>query len=180
MKAVIPAAAKKDSMYPFSESRPTGLMPVMGKPVVKHLVEALREIDVEDIYLVTNYREDDFEREFSEQTDVNLVHQDKLSGTAGAVGCCDFIEEDFIVVNGDVLVSSNDLSSLVEKFRGTDSEAAMLATSQNRPEKFGVLSITDDRVESIEEKPEDAENTLVNTGIYMFSPSIFDRIEELD
>lgn len=179
MKAVIPAAAEKDSMFPFSGSKPTALMPVAGRPLVHHLVEALQDVGVEDIYLVTNHLEQQFEQEFGEYTNVNMVRQEELTGTAGAVGCCDFIEEDFIVVNGDVMVSADDLDNLVDKFQGSECDAAMLATGENQPEKFGVLSITDDRVGSIEEKPEDADNTLVNTGIYMFSPAVFDRIEEL-
>jgi bifunctional UDP-N-acetylglucosamine pyrophosphorylase/glucosamine-1-phosphate N-acetyltransferase len=54
----------------------------------------------------------------------------------------------------------------------------MLATEENKPEKFGVLSITNDKVNSIDEKPDEAENPLVNTGIYVFSPRIFDAISE--
>ncbi|MFB6191390.1 MAG: sugar phosphate nucleotidyltransferase [Candidatus Nanohaloarchaea archaeon] len=179
MKAVIPVAVKKDSMFPFCESKPTGLMPVMGKPLVKHLINALQEVGVDDIYLVTNHLEQEFEEEFGEYTNVNIVHQDELSGTARAIECCDFIDEEFIAVNGDVLVSENDLQALEQKYRNSDCEAAMLATNEDRPEKFGVLSITNDRVSSIEEKPEDAQNTLVNTGIYMFSPAIFDYIDRL-
>lgn len=175
MKAVIPVAKKKDSMFPFSESRPTSLMPVMGKPLVKHLVSSLQDAGVDDIYLVTNYMEDEFEEVFGEYTNVNLVSQEELEGTAAAVSTCSFIEEDFLVVNGDVMVSGDDIRSLLDKHRGNG--ATLLATGTDSPEKFGVLSIEDDRVKAIDEKPEEAENQLVNTGIYVFSPEIFDVIE---
>jgi NDP-sugar pyrophosphorylase family protein len=178
MKAIIPAAKKKDSLFPFSETKPTALMPVAGKPVVKHNIEALRENGVDEIYIVTNYREEMFEEEFGERTDVNLVHQDELDGTASAVEECSFIEDDFIVVNGDVIVSENDLSRLIEKFKS--GSTSILATYENRPEKFGVLSIENDHVSSIEEKPDDPENALINTGIYAFSPKIFRRIDSLN
>lgn len=179
MKAVIPAAKKKDSMFPFSESKPTGLMPVMGKPLVKHLIHALQDIGVDDIYIVTSYLEEEFEEEFGEYTNVNTVHQEELTGTAAAVATCDFIEEDFFVVNGDVLVSTRDLRNLKQKHDEFDSDVTMLATEEEQPEKFGVLSITNDKVVSIEEKPEEAENPLVNTGIYVFSPEVFDIIDGL-
>lgn len=175
MKAVVPVAKKKDSMFPFSDSRPTGLMPVMGKPLVKHLVSTLQDAGVDDIYLVTNYMEDEFEEVFGEYTNVNLVSQEDLEGTAAAVSTCSFIEDDFLVVNGDVLVSAGDISALMEKHRGEG--ATLLATGTDSPEKFGVLSIEDDRVRAIDEKPEEAENQLVNTGIYVFTPEIFDVIE---
>lgn len=177
MKAVILAAKKKDDMFPFVDSMPTGLMPVAGKPIVRRTVESLRELGVEDIYLVTNYLEQMYEAEFP---DVEIVHQEDLSGTAAAVSTCDFIEEEFIVVNGDVLVSTGDLERLVDKHRESDGEVSLLATGEDKPEKFGVLSITDDRIRSLEEKPEKAENPLVNTGIYVFSDGIFDYLEGED
>ncbi len=180
MKAVIPAAKKKGSMFPFSESKPTGLMPVMGTPMVKHLIHALQDIGVDDIYIVTNHLEEKFEEEFGEYTNVNIVHQEELTGTAEAVSKCDFIKEDFFVVNGDVLVSTRDLDSLRQKHDESEVDVTMLATEEDHPEKFGVLSITNDKVVSIEEKPEEAENPLVNTGIYVFSPNVFDIIDSLE
>jgi NDP-sugar pyrophosphorylase family protein len=179
MRAVIPCAKKKDNLFPFSETKPTALMPVAGKPLVKHTIEALKDNQVEEIYLVTNYREEMFEEEFRERTDVNIVHQEELDGTASAVGECSFIEDDFLVVNGDVLISEDDISRLLDKFEKKES-TGMLGTYENKPEKFGVLSIENDEVKQIEEKPEDPENALVNTGIYTFTPDIFDVIGSLD
>ncbi|MFB6158166.1 MAG: sugar phosphate nucleotidyltransferase [Candidatus Nanohalobium sp.] len=166
-------------MFPFSETLPTPLMPVAGKAVVKHVIEALRDNGIDEVYLVTNHLEELFETEFGERTDVNIVHQENLEGTASAVKTCNFIEDDFIVVNGDVIASGQDLNRLIDKFRETG-RASMLATYENRPEKFGVLSIENDEVKSIEEKPEEPENPLINTGIYAFTSRIFDRIEDLE
>jgi NDP-sugar pyrophosphorylase family protein len=55
----------------------------------------------------------------------------------------------------------------------------ILATEENKPEKFGVLSIKDDSIKEIKEKPDDPDNTLVNTGIYATSPEIFDKADEI-
>lgn len=180
MKAVIPCAIKEDSLFPLTESKPTGLLPVAGKAIVKHLVSDLKEIGVDEIYLVTNYREEMFEKEFEDYKDVDTVTQEELNGTGGAVEKCDFIDEDFLVVNGDVIVSQEDLQVLVDKHENTGDPATILATDEDSPEKFGVLSITNDRVVELEEKPEDPENTLINTGIYVFTPEIFSTLAELE
>jgi len=156
------------------------LLPVAGKPIVKQLVKDLKQIGVDEIYLVTNYREEMFEKEFEDYEDVNTVTQEELNGTGDAVEQCDFIEEDFLVVNGDVIVSEKDLQALVEKHENTDDPATILATDEDSPEKFGVLSITNDRVVELEEKPEDPENTLINTGIYVFTPEIFSVLGEIE
>jgi len=180
MKAVVPCAKKKEGLFPFSESKPTALMPVMGKALVKHNIEALRDNGVDEVYLVTNYLEEKFEQEFGERTDVNIVHQEEVTGTASALKKVDFIEDDFLVVNGDVIVSENDLESLLTHHENNDSTVTLLGTDESKPEKFGVLSITNDDVVDIREKPDTPENNLINTGIYVFTPEIFREIDELE
>ncbi|MFB6207824.1 MAG: sugar phosphate nucleotidyltransferase [Candidatus Nanohaloarchaea archaeon] len=180
MKAVIPCAKKKEDMFPFSETKPTALMPVMDRPIVKHLIKQLQSVGVDEIYLVTNHLEEQFEDFFSEYTNVNVVHQEELEGTGAAVETCDFIEEDFFVVNGDVMVSENDLANLKESHERGSSSVTLLAAKGDQPEKFGVLSITNDRVNSLEEKPEKPDNALVNTGIYLFTPEVFSTLGELE
>jgi NDP-sugar pyrophosphorylase family protein len=179
MKAIIPCAKKKENMFPFSETKPTPLMPVAGEPVIKHNIAALKQNGVDEIYIVTNHKEEMFEEKFGERTDINLVHQEELDGTASAIETCSFIEENFIVVNGDVIISENDVSRLIQKFKKQEA-TTILSTYENRPEKFGVLSIENDEVKEIQEKPEDPENPLINTGIYAFQPSIFESINSLD
>jgi NDP-sugar pyrophosphorylase family protein len=84
------------------------------------------------------------------------------------------------VVNGDVIVSQRDLENLKKKFDNTEPQVSMLAAGEEKPEKFGVLSITNDEVTSIDEKPEEPDNSLVNTGIYIFKPELFDTLEGLE
>lgn len=179
MKAVILCAKKKDSLFPFSESKPTAMLPIMGRPLVWHLIDSLENNDIDEIYLVTNYKEEMFREEFEEYTNVNIVHQEETNGTADAVKTCDFIEEDFIIVNGDVIVSSNDITNLIEKHKSGNQKMTILATDRNKPEKFGVLSIKDDSINKIKEKPDEPDNTLVNTGIYATSPEIFDKADAI-
>lgn len=180
MKAVIPSAAKKDNMFPFSETTPTGLLPVMGRPLTRHLVKSLREIGVDKIFIVVNHLASEFRDEYSEDEDVEIVLQEDLNGTAGSLEACGPIEEDFLVVNGDVTVSTGDLENLKKKFKNTDSKASVLAAGDDKPEKFGVLSITNDQVDELEEKPDNPDNVLVNSGIYMFDPEIFELISGMD
>lgn len=179
MKAVIPCAKKKDSLFPLSETKPTGLMPLKGVKSVNYLIEDLEKIGITEIYLVTNYKERQFKEAYGEYDNVEIVHQDKLEGTAEAINCCNFIEEDFIVVNGDVIISEQDLRNLRNKHKDKKGKITLLGTEENKPEKFGVLSIRDDKVVDLEEKPDDPENPLINTGIYVFSPEIFESINQL-
>lgn len=178
MKAVILCAKKKEDMFPFSETKPTGLLPVMGEPLVEHLITDLKSIGVKEVILVTNHLESEFNQKYDDRDKVEIVHQENLTGTAEALRTCKFIEEDFFVVNGDVTVSKNDLNRLKEKHSSSNSKATILADSEDKPEKFGVLSITNDKIEELIEKPEDPDNILINTGIYLLSNEIFDELED--
>lgn len=178
MKAIIPCAKKEEDLYPFTESRPTGLIKVCGRTIVERTIEILQKNGVEDIYLVTNYMEELYEEKFGEFTNVNIIHQKEVNGTASALMECDFIDEDFIVINGDVVAEEEDIGSLLEKYREDDQFATLLGTSNKDPNKFGVLSIKDDKVTRLTEKPEDPSNALINTGIYVFSSQIFKKIND--
>jgi len=180
MKAVIPCAKKKDAMFPLSETKPTALMPVKGKPIIEHLIESLENSGVEEFYVVTKHLEEKFRERFEDREDINIVHQEDLTGTTSAIEVCEDLDEEFFVVNGDVIISGEDLENLKRKFENTDPKVSLLAAGEDKPEKFGVLSITNDEVTSIEEKPEEPDNSLVNTGIYIFKPEITEVIEDMD
>ena len=174
MKAVIPAAKKKEDMFPFSESKPTSLMPVKGEQLILQTIKKLKSQGVDEVYIIVNYMEEAFRDLFEERTDVNIVVQEELSGTAEALKNVDFIEDNFIVINSDVVVSEEDIGKLIESHEG---DLSLLATDESKAEKFGVLSIQNDEITSIEEKPEEPENTLVNSGIYILTPDIFQLLE---
>lgn len=174
MKAVIPAAKKKEDMFPFSESKPTSLMPIKGEPLILQTIKKLKSQGVDQVYIIVNYMEEAFRDLFEERTDVNIVVQEELSGTAEALKNVDFIEDNFIVINSDVVVSEEDIGKLIESHEG---DLSLLATDESKAEKFGVLSIQNDEITSIEEKPEEPENTLVNSGIYILTPDIFQLLE---
>ncbi len=174
MKAVILAAKKKESMFPLNDTAPTPLMPLNGKPLILQTIEKLKACNIEEIYVVANYKLEKYQKLFEERNDINIIVQEDLTGTAEALNTCSFIEDDFIVINGDVVVSKNDLSNLTESFGG---DFSIMAVENKRPEKYGVLSIENDKVRDIHEKPEKPENPLVNTGVYIFNPEIFDLIQ---
>lgn len=180
MKAVILSAKKKDNLFPFSETKPTGMMPVGGEPLVKRMINQLQEVGVDDIYVVANHLEEQFEEEFNERTNVNVIRQEDLTGTAEAVYTADFIEDDFIVINGDVVVEEQDIRKLIESHESNSARATVLGTDQEKPEKFGVLRIKNDEIIEVQEKPKEPESPLINTGIYVFDPVIFDYIDDLE
>jgi len=103
-------------------------------------------------------------------------------GTGGAVKNAEKLighKEPFFVLNGDIL-SNIDYAELIKNHKTSKGATATIALYQvEDPSRYGVVELTrDNRVTRFVEKPtkEKAPSNLINAGIYMFEPEIFDYI----
>lgn len=55
MKAVILAAGRGERLLPFTKYCPKPLTPILGKPLLEHTIETLKQAAVENIIIVTGY-----------------------------------------------------------------------------------------------------------------------------
>jgi glucose-1-phosphate thymidylyltransferase len=106
--------------------------------------------------------------------------QDEAGGIAQALGLAkDFANnQPIIVVLGDNIFKEN-LKSYADKFIKQKSGARVLLKEVENPERFGVAEIKDEKVVSIEEKPQNPKSNYIITGIYFYYPSVFDIIKNL-
>ena len=110
---------------------------------------------------------------------LNYLNEAKLMGSAGAVKALQaFFTETFVVVGCDDLTDAN-LGALVDFHKRSGALATIGLLEADEVDQYGVV-ITDERgriVEFQEKPPKGTERSkLVNTGIYVFEPAIFDYI----
>ena len=178
MKAVILAAGKGTRMGPLTENRPKAMLPIANRPLLEHIIVAIRAAGIREFLVVTGYcREkimDHFGDGHSLGVDMEYVEQQHQKGTADAVAAArDSINGRFLVTNGDVLAGIPDMKKILDA-RG---EIVMAAKRVASPAQYGILYVKGNKVEKIVEKPEKALSNLANAGIYVFEPSIFDAID---
>jgi len=175
MKAVVMAAGEGTRMDPLTATRAKPMLPVAGKPLVEHVLDACLEY-VDGFVLVVGYRAEGVRERFGSEyrgTPVTYVEQVEQAGTAHAIARArDHVEDRFLVLNGDVLVSS----ALVERLAST-SGTAMTVTPVEDPTAYGVVDVEDGGAVSIVEKPADPPSNLANLGLYAFEPAIFDYVD---
>jgi bifunctional UDP-N-acetylglucosamine pyrophosphorylase/glucosamine-1-phosphate N-acetyltransferase len=107
---------------------------------------------------------------------VNIVYveQKMQKGTADAIASVkNSINERFLVTNGDVLAGSSDIKNLLK----TSGDVVIASKRVASPEEYGILYVKGKWVEKIVEKPKSSASDIANAGIYVFSPDIFDAIE---
>ncbi len=175
MKALIIAAGKGTRMGPLAEKRPKAMLPIANKPVLEHIIVTLKNAGIRKFLVVVGHCKEKIAEHFDNYSDVNIeyIEQQEQKGTADAIAVArNYINERFLVTNGDVIVSSPD----VEKLLSARGEAILAAKQVETPEKYGILYVKGNRVEKIVEKPKESASNIANAGVYVFEPSIFEAI----
>ncbi len=181
MKAVILAAGEGTRMRPLTANLPKPLLPVAGKPFLRHTLEAVRDAGVREVTVLIGWQGHRI-RELFGKGDVlglSIAYEEQAErlGTAHAIGRLrDHVDGAFLSINGDVVVSGEALRRLVAhhaKARGP----VMAVAEVEDPRPFGVVEMDDGLIVGLEEKPRAPRSKLINAGIYVFEPDIFPLID---
>jgi NDP-sugar pyrophosphorylase family protein len=181
MHALILAGGKGTRLRPLTVYTPKPVVPVMNPPFVLYQLDILRKAGIEDITLSLSYQPDKIEQLLGDGSEygVNLrfLTEPHPLGTAGAYRfASEHLKDTTIVLNGDILTSA-DISKIVEFHKHCKAEATITLASVEDPWNFGLVETQKDRVKRFIEKPkpEDAVKkklSNINAGIYVLEPSI--------
>lgn len=182
MKALILAAGEGTRLRPLTADLPKPMLSVAGKTLLQHLINSLKRAHIKEIWILTGWREFIIKDEIGNgkklNVNINYLTQEKRLGTAHAIGCArGVLDEEFICVNGDIVVSHEDIKGIVEKYK--KKKKCIMATAEvSNPEDYGVVHVEKDSLIRIDEKAESPRSYMVNAGVYVFTPDIFDYIEK--
>lgn len=172
LQCVILAAGEGKRMRPLTGQRPKVMLPVANRPMLEHLVIASRDAGIREIIMVVGYGEREIRHHFGDGSawgvTIQYTVQRKQRGTADALNAAaNYIHGKFLLMNGDMIVNSRDISSLCS------SEAPCMGLfPSSHPQDYGVVTVEEDLVTSLEEKTDNPKSSLVNAGIYLFEPDI--------
>jgi UDP-N-acetylglucosamine diphosphorylase/glucosamine-1-phosphate N-acetyltransferase len=177
MQAIILAAGEGSRMRPLSYTRPKVMLPLAGRPIMEHLVIAAIAAGIKEFILVVGYYDHLIRDYFGDgskwQVKIGYVTQKRQLGTADAIGkASERIRGDFLVLNGDVLVSLSDIQALIKA-----SGNVMSVCHREECSGLGVIEVDGQRVTAIHEKCALPPSNLANAGLYRFTPEIMDLIE---
>lgn len=183
MKGMIMAAGVGTRLYPLTKDVPKPMVPIAGKPLMEHIINLLRNHGITQLVANLHYLPDEIQNYFGEGSEfgVNLKYtfEPDLMGTAGGVkNNQDFLDDTFIVVSGDALTDIN-LGAFMRFHKEKGAIATIALKPMEEVERFGVvITNAEGRIINFQEKPqkEEALSNLVNTGIYIFEPEIFNHI----
>jgi mannose-1-phosphate guanylyltransferase len=187
MKGLILVGGLGTQLRPLTLSKAKPLIEFGNKPQLLRLLDLLKQAGVTEAVLAINYRPEimaDFLESYGrdgEGIKITLSQEREPLGTAGPLALAKDLLNDgepFFVMNCDIACEFN-LRELVEFHRAHGKVGTIMVTPVNEPAKYGksvVVPFETGLIDKFVEHGRTFAGNLINAGVYIFSPSIFDRI----
>jgi dTDP-glucose pyrophosphorylase len=182
---VILAAGKGTRIQPFSEHYPKPVLPILGKPLIQHQVECLREIGVRRVIVVIGHLGFEIVRALGDGRSLGMaiefVDQGPTLGIAHALSKLEgLVDRPFMLFLGDIFFLHDDLNRMVAML-GRDEVRGVLAVKEEPSvdairRNFVVLEDGDGFVRRVIEKPQYPPSRLKGCGLYLFDQHVFDAV----
>jgi len=185
MFAVVLVGGFGTRLRPLTNNVPKPMLPVLNRPMILSLVDRLAEGGITDVVLALGFRPEPFAAAFSDgrhgDVRVHYAVEPEPLDTAGAIAFAARavgIDEEFVVVNGDV-IADLDIGFLISEHRRFGLAGTIHLTPVDDPSVFGVVEIDEQGLVSrFVEKPQPGEtdSNLVNAGTYVLEPTVLELI----
>jgi UDP-N-acetylglucosamine diphosphorylase/glucosamine-1-phosphate N-acetyltransferase len=176
--AVILAAGEGSRMRPLTYTRSKVMLPFANKPILEHLLVELRLAGIKEMVIVVGYHDEQIRDYFNDGSawdiDIQYFNQRTQKGTADALKQVQGLLKDrFVMINGDVIISHYDIQHLFQQ----DGNVMSVIELQDVT-GMGVIEVNQDKVKRIYEKSSNPPTNMANAGLYLFTPEIFEAIEQ--
>ncbi|GAA5948266.1 hypothetical protein JCM3765_001343 [Sporobolomyces pararoseus] len=187
LKALILVGGFGTRLRPLTLTLPKPLVPFANKAILLHLVENLVKAGVKHIVLAVNYRPEvmiSVLKQYEEKYNITITFSVETEplGTAGPLALAREVlgkdDAPFFVLNSDV-TCSYPFEEMRDFHAAHGGEGTLLVTKVDEPSKYGVVLThpNSSAIDRFVEKPKEYVGNRINAGIYIFNPSILDRIE---
>jgi NDP-sugar pyrophosphorylase family protein len=173
MQAVIMAGGKGTRLRPFTNILPKPLVPIGEKSIIEIVLNQLERDGFDKVKIVVGYKSaliravvgggDKF------GLDISYYQEDEPMGTVGALSMIGDLDDDFLVMNGDICTDLN-FKYLFDTHKSMDVDATVGAYARDERIELGVIETDHNNlITRFTEKP--VKSVLVSMGVYALSKS---------
>jgi NDP-sugar pyrophosphorylase family protein len=179
-KVVLMVGGLGTRLRPLTDTTPKPMLPVGGKPILQTIVEKFVSYGFVNIIMCVGYKSSIIQNFFEDGSKfgakIEYILEDKRMGTAGALSLLSNSQrpkEPFFVMNGDLLTNVN-FENMLEYHISQNAKATMTVREYDFQVPYGVVSVDDGKIISIQEKP--THSFFVSAGIYILDCLCIDMI----
>ena len=175
---IIMAGGLGKRLRPLTKNVPKPMLLIGNKPILQRIFELLIDQGFHKFYFSVNFKSKLIENYFGDGSrwgvNIKYITEDSKMGTAGSLS---LLKENFLdnilVLNADLFTDIN-FVKLLNFHKRIKSDATMVVNEKEFEIPYGVLTLKDNKILSIAEKPKT--KFYINAGIYVLSPSIIPKI----
>ena len=188
-KGIILAGGSGTRLSPLTKAVNKQLLPIYDKPMIFYPLSTLIYLGIKDILVIsTQDATPQLENLLGDGSDLGIKLQYEIQEEPRGLADAFILGENFIdndnvaLILGDNIFYGADFkqSSNLENITDHKSGAVVLASHVNDPERYGVAEFDkNEKVISIEEKPEKAKSNWAVTGLYFYDNKVVEYAKSL-
>ena len=187
MKGIILAGGAGTRLYPVTKAMSKQMVPIYDKPMIYYPMSVLMLAGIRDILIISTERDIvNFKELFKDGSEFGLNISYEIQKAPNGLAEAFIIGEEFIgddnvaMILGDNIFYGQSFSSHLKEAASLEKGARIFGYYVQDPKAFGVVEFDENnRVLSLEEKPEKPKSKYAVPGLYFYDNSVVEKAKNL-
>lgn len=158
------------------------LKKIKGKSLIKNQIEFFSKNGINNVLIVTQHTKNInlLLNEISDaKINVEIIEKEARGNAQVLQAIKSKINNSFIVMSGDIY-NNFDLLKMIKKHLELDKMATMGLMTREKIHGYGTVILDGDLIVDFREKPKESSTNIVNAGIYVFKPEVFEMFDNVN